>query len=172
MVLKRARENIFEEYIKGNKEKLYKISYVYLKNKDDAMDVIHESIVKAYRKLDNIKDLNNIDKWFIRLLINTSIDYIRKNSKTILMEDKDMEVLINKSKEQKDGFNLLIENLNEELRLIIILKYFHGYKISEISEILNLKESQVKNKIHKALNLLRKEIEEEELWEIYLKKRK
>ena len=161
MVLKRSREKIFEEYIKGNKEKLYKISYVYLKNKDDAMDVIHESIVKAYKKLDNIKDLNNIDKWFIRLLINTSIDYIRKNSKMILMEDKDMEVLINKSKEQGDGFNLLIENLNEELRLIIILKYFHGYKISEISEILNLKESQVKNKIHKALNLLRKEIEEE-----------
>ena len=161
MVLKRAREKIFEEYIKGNKEKLYKISYVYLKNKDDAMDVIHESIVKAYKKLDNIKDLNNIDKWFIRLLINTSIDYIRKNSKMILMEDKYMEVLINKSKEQGDGFNLLIENLNEELRLIIILKYFHGYKISEISEILNLKESQVKNKIHKALNLLRKEIEEE-----------
>ena len=161
MVLKRVREKSFEEYINGNKEKLYKISYVYLKNKDDAMDVIHESIVKAYRKLDNIKDLNNIDKWFIRLLINTSIDYIRKNSKMILMEDKDMEVLINKSKEQGDGFNLLIENLNEELRLIIILKYFHGYKISEISEILNLKESQVKNKIHKALNLLRKEIEEE-----------
>ena len=161
MVLKRAREKIFEEYIKGNKEKLYKISYVYLKNKDDAMDVIHESIVKAYKKLDNIKDLNNIDKWFIRLLINTSIDYIRKNSKMILMEDKDMEVLINNSKEQGDGFNLLIENLNEELRLIIILKYFHGYKISEISEILTLKESQVKNKIHKALNLLRKEIEEE-----------
>lgn len=161
MVLKRVREKIFEEYIKGNKEKLYKISYIYLKNKDDAMDVIHESIVKAYRKLDSIKDLNNIDKWFIRLLINTSIDYIRKNSKMILMEDKDMEVLINKSKEQEDGFNLLIENLNEELRLIIILKYFHGYKISEISEILNLKESQVKNKIHKALNLLRKEIEEE-----------
>lgn len=125
------------------------------------MDVIHESIVKAYRKLDNIKDLSNIDKWFIRLLINTSIDYIRKNSKMILMEDKDMEVLINKSKEQEDGFSLLIENLNEELRLIIILKYFHGYKISEISEILTLKESQVKNKIHKALNLLRKEIEEE-----------
>lgn len=160
-MLKRVREKIFEEYIKGNKEKLYKISYIYLKNKDDAMDVIHESIVKAYRKLDNIKDLNNIDKWFIRLLINTSIDYIRKNSKMILMEDKDMEVLINKSKEQEDGFNLLIENLNEELRLIIILKYFHGYKISEISEILTLKESQVKNKIHKALNLLRKEIEEE-----------
>lgn len=160
-MLKRVREKIFEEYIKGNKEKLYKISYIYLKNKDDAMDVIHESIVKAYRKLDNIKDLNNIDKWFIRLLINTSIDYIRKNSKMILMEDKDMEVLINKSKEQEDGFSLLIENLNEELRLIIILKYFHGYKISEISEILTLKESQVKNKIHKALNLLRKEIEEE-----------
>ncbi|VYU59946.1 sigma-70 family RNA polymerase sigma factor [Clostridium tertium] len=160
-MFKRYREKIFEEYIDINKEKLFKISYVYLKNKDDAMDVIHESIVKAYNKLGNVKDLDNIDNWFIRLMINTAIDYIRKNSRTVLVEDKDMEVLINKSKVQGDGFNLLIENLNEELRVIIILKYFHGYKIREISEILNLKESQVKNKIHKALNLLRKEIEEE-----------
>lgn len=161
-MFKRGREKIFEEYIKDNKEKLFKIAYIYLKNKDDAMDVIHESIVKAYSKLSNIKDLDSIDKWFIRVLVNTSIDYIRKNSKTVLMEDKDMEVLVNRSKEEGDGFNLLIENLDEELRLIIVLKYFHGYKIREISEILNLKESQVKNKIHKALNLLRKEIEEEE----------
>jgi RNA polymerase sigma-70 factor, ECF subfamily len=163
MVFKRGREKIFEEYIRSNKEKLFKISYVYLKNKDDAMDVIHESIVKAYNKLGTIKELENIDNWFIRILMNTAIDYIRKNSRTVLIEDKYMEVLINKSKVQGDSFNLLIENLDEELRLIIILKYFHGYKIREISEILNLKESQVKNKIHKALNLLRKEIEEEEL---------
>lgn len=160
-MFKKSREKIFEAYIESNKQKIYKISYVYLKNKEDAMDVIHESIVKAYNKLGNIKDLDNIDNWFIRLMINTAIDYIRKNSRTVLVEDKDMEVLINKSKVQGDGFNLLIENLNEELRVIIILKYFHGYKIREISEILNLKESQVKNKIHKALNLLRKEIEEE-----------
>jgi len=159
----RGRERYLEEYLNRNKEKLFKIAYVYLKNKEDAMDVIHESILKSYKNIDSIRDLKSIDKWFIRILVNTSIDYIRNNSKVIVMEDKDIELLINKSKEDEDGFNLLIESLNDELRLIIILKYFHGYKIREISEILNLKESQVKNKIHKALNLLRKEIEEEEL---------
>ncbi len=163
MVFKRGREKGIEEYLNKNKEKLFKIAYMYLKNKDDALDVIHESILKAYKNIEGLRKLENIDKWFIRILINTSIDYIRKSSRTLLVEDKDMEVLINKSKNEEDGFNLLIENLNEELRLIIVLKYFHGYKIREISEILNLKESQVKNKIHKALNLLRKEIEEEEL---------
>jgi len=171
-LFKRGRDKGIEEYLNKDKEKLFKIAYMYLKNKDDALDVIHESILKAYKSIESLMELENIDKWFIRILINTSIDYIRKSSKTILVEDKDMEVLINKSKNQEDGFNLLIQNLNEELRLIIVLKYFHGYKIREISEILNLKESQVKNKIHKALNLLRKEIEEEELWRIYLIKKK
>lgn len=161
MVFKRGREKEIEEYLNKNKEKLFKIAYMYLKNKEDAMDVIHESIVKSYKNIEFLRALENIDKWFIRILINTAIDYIKKSSKTVLVEDKDMELLINKSKNEEDGFNLLIENLNEELRLIIVLKYFHGYKIREISEILNLKESQVKNKIHKALNLLRKEIEEE-----------
>lgn len=63
MVFKRAREKIFEEYIGNNKEKLFRISYVYLKSKDDSMDVIHESIVKACNKLGTIKELENIDKW-------------------------------------------------------------------------------------------------------------
>lgn len=54
-MFKRAREKIFEEYIGNNKEKLFRISYAYLKDKDDAMDIIHESIVKAYNKLGSIK---------------------------------------------------------------------------------------------------------------------
>ncbi len=87
------------------------------------------------------------------------LSIIRRNY--IRSHIQDMERLINKSKNKGDSFNLLIQNLNEELRIIIVLKYFHGYKIREISEILSLRESQVKNKIHKALNLLRKEIEEE-----------
>ena len=48
-----------------------------------------------------------------------------------------------------------------ELKSIIVLKYFHGYKISEVAEILGISVSTVKNRMHKALKQLRVEIKEE-----------
>ncbi|MDU5262344.1 MAG: sigma factor-like helix-turn-helix DNA-binding protein [Clostridium celatum] len=43
----------------------------------------------------------------------------------------------------------------------MVLKYFHGYKISEVAEILDISVSTVKNRMHKALKQLRVEIKEE-----------
>ncbi|WP_159426853.1 hypothetical protein [Clostridium nigeriense] len=45
MVFKRGREKIFEEYIKYNKEKLFKIAYIYLKNKiHKALNLLRKEI--------------------------------------------------------------------------------------------------------------------------------
>lgn len=161
MIFSKSKESTFEKYIIENKEKAYRISFMYLKNKDNALEVVQESVVKAYSKLNTLKDIDALDKWFMRILVNTALDFIRKNSKTIVSEEEVIEVLINKDIEKESSFNEIIENLDENLKGIIILKYFDGYKIREISEILNISESQIKNKIHKALNILRKEIKEE-----------
>lgn len=161
MFFNKSKENIFEKYIIENKEKAYKVSFIYLKNKENALEVVQESVVKAYSKLNTLKDMNALDKWFTRILVNTALDFIRKNSKTIASEEEVIEVLINKDIEKESSFNEIIENLDEDLKGVIVLKYFDGYKIKEISEILNISESQIKNKIHKALNILRKEIKEE-----------
>ena len=175
MFASKKKEKYFEKYIIENKEKIYKIAFMYVKNQHDAMDVVQEGIIKAYSKLDNLKDIEAMDKWVIRIIVNTALDLIRKNSKIVLKEDEVIEVLINDNTDNKvkSSFNEIIDSLDEELRGIITLKYFHGYKIKEVSEILNISESQIKNKIHKALNLLRKEIKGELQWgRIILKKKK
>lgn len=161
MIFNKSKENIFEKYIIENKEKAYRISFMYLKNKENALEVVQESVVKAYSKLNTLKDIEALDKWFTRILVNTALDFIRKNTKAIASEEEVIEVLINKNIEKESSFDEIIDSLDEELKGIIILKYFDGYKIKEISEILNISESQIKNKIHKALNILRKEIREE-----------
>lgn len=155
----RSLEKRFEEAVINNKEKFYRLAYYYVKNHHDAMDVLQESILKGYSNLSKIKDEEVIDKYLNRIIINTAIDFIRKNSKMIFTDDdclKEVESEVNSS-----DINYAVDNLDPELKSIIVLKYFHGYKISEVAEILDLSISAVKNRMHKALKQLRVEIKEE-----------
>lgn len=155
----KSLEKRFEQEVIDNKEKLYRLAYYYVKNHHDAMDILQESILKGYSNLSKIKDKDSIDKYLSRIIINTAIDFIRKNSKMIFTDDeclKEVESEVNSS-----DINYVIDNLEEDLKSIIVLKYFHGYKISEVAEILDISISTVKNRMHKALKQLRVEIKEE-----------
>lgn len=155
----KKKENIFETYIIDNQQKLYKLAYIYVKNSHDAMDILQESILKAYSNISKLKDDTLINPWMKRIVINTALDFIRKNSKESVVENKELD----KGKEN-DGNNHLIyevETLEPNLKTIIVLKYFHGYTINEIGDILELPTSTIKNRLHKALKLLRVMVKEE-----------
>lgn len=152
-------EKKFEECVTNNKDKFYKLAYIYVKNSYDAMDILQESILKGYSNLSKVKDAEAIDKWMSRIIVNTSIDFIRKKSKETLVEED--SIIMEKIAINSEGnLSYAIDALAPELKTIIILKYFHGYKINEVAEILELSVSTVKNRMHKALNLLRVDIKE------------
>ena len=161
MLFKNSKKKKLEAYLIENRDKLYKIAFIYLKNREDTLDIIQDSIVKSYLCIDKLKNIEALEKWFIRLLINTCIDFIRKNSKLTYLENEDIELVLNKEIKEEVAFEEIIESLDLELKGVISLKYFYGYKVNEISEILEISESHVKNKLQKALNLLRKEIKKE-----------
>ena len=161
MLFKNSKKKKLETYLIANRDKLYKIAFIYLKNREDALDIIQDSIVKSYLCIDKLKKIEALEKWFIRLLINTCIDFIRKNSKLTYLENEDIELVLNKEIKEEVAFEEIIESLDLDLKGVISLKYFYGYKVNEISEILEISESHVKNKLQKALNLLRKEIKKE-----------
>ncbi|MEN8078720.1 sigma-70 family RNA polymerase sigma factor [Clostridioides difficile] len=155
----KSLEKRFEESVIDNKEKFYRLAYYYVKNHHDAMDVLQESILRGYSNLSKIKDKNSIDKYLSRIIINTSIDFIRKNSKMVFTDNECLKEV--ESEMDSSDINYVVDNLDPDLKSIIVLKYFHGYKISEIAEILDISISTVKNRMHKALKQLRIEIKEE-----------
>lgn len=155
----RNKEKQFEDFIVEKQQALYKLAYSYVKNPTDAMDIIQESILKAYSNLSKLKDNNAMEKWMKRIVINTAIDFLRRNSKILVVESEELIVLPNREVVDKD-LKYAVDDLDEDLKTIIILKYFHGYTINEVAEILELPVSTVKNRMHKALKLLRVEFKE------------
>ncbi|MEG2812288.1 MAG: sigma-70 family RNA polymerase sigma factor [Clostridium sp.] len=158
--LGRVSKKEFEEFVVENQIYLYKMAFTYLKSEEDALDIVQESILKAYKSLRKIENKNYLKTYVTRIVINTSLTYMKKEKRTLTYSPEILGDMVDKMDRVED-IEVNINVLDDELRGIIVLKYYYGYTIREVSEILLIKESDVKNRIHKALNLLRKDIKED-----------
>lgn len=76
---KEALRLLFEE----NKKKIFSLAYQYVKNAEDAEDILQETFIKVYRSLHklNMHDGTRFSPWLYRIGINCSIDYLRRKKK-------------------------------------------------------------------------------------------
>ena len=88
--------NLLENSILENKNGLYRLAYSYVRNKEDSLDIVQETIYKAFKNYKPDK-VTNIRAWLYGILANTAIDTIRKNKKYILCENGDIS--------EKEKFN-------------------------------------------------------------------
>ena len=63
----RKREKILENYLEFNSDKLYRLAFIYVKNKDESLDILQDSIVKAYKNINKLKDMKALEKWINRI---------------------------------------------------------------------------------------------------------
>ncbi|WP_419742801.1 RNA polymerase sigma factor [Paraclostridium dentum] len=160
---KKIKEKKVKDYIVNNQESFYKVAYSYVKNQDDALDIVHDSICKALSKLDSLKDEEAIKPWFYKILINSSIDYIRKNSKYVTLEEELLFDEYNSNDTYTDiDLQRALEKLPEEYRVIIVLRYFEDMKIDEIANILSQNTNTIKTKLYTGLRRLRIKIKTED----------
>ena len=160
-MFKSLKRTKVEKYIIDNKDSFYRIAYSYTKNEEDALDVVQEAMYKALYSVENIKEVNYIKTWFYKILVRTSIDFIRKNRKYNNMTDID---LIDETGEYDKYTDLdlrrALEDLPIEYKSIIILRFFEDLKIEEVAIILDENVNTVKTRLYTALKKLKLKIEE------------
>ena len=160
-MFKSLKRTKVEKYIIDNKDSFYRIAYSYTKNEEDALDVVQEAMYKALYSVENIKEVNYIKTWFYKILVRTSIDFIRKNRKYNNMTDID---LIDETGEYDKYTDLDLRRALEELPIdyksIIILRFFEDLKIEEVAIILDENVNTVKTRLYTALKKLKLKIEE------------
>lgn len=155
------KTDLFENFINENLDNVYRFAYSYTKNKEDAEDILHESVVKAIRSLNSLKNADNIKPWFYKIVANTALNSIKAKSKIVYLEYEDMEPL-QKSEDDYSKLNFmeLIEKLEPKYKSIIILRYFENMTIAQVAEVLNINENTVKTRLYKAIKALRMNAEE------------
>lgn len=150
-------EDKIAEYVVSYKENHYRLAYSYVKNADDALDIVQESIYKAFSSMDSLKTPKHLKTWFYRIVVNTSLDFLRKKRKVDVVGEEVFVSLDSGAVDDYENFDLqrAMEKLPNNYRIVIILKYFEDLKIEEIAEILNENTNTVKTRLYKSLKLLR-----------------
>lgn len=153
------------DYIISNKEKYYRVAYSYVKNADDALDIMQESIYKAVANIDSLQDINYINTWFYRIIVNTSIDFLRKQKKVIPVDNEVLASFVSETNDEYENFDLqkAMDDLPEKYKSVVVLRYFEDLKIEEIAEILNENTNTIKTRLYKALKLLRIKMDDYEI---------
>ena len=167
---------LVKECIKGNakaqrllfdkfSQKMLGVCLRYTKSQDEAEDVLQEGFVKVFSKLKDFSNQGSLEGWIRRIMVNTSLDAIRKNTK--FMKD----VSIDTVDYQIGNNDFIVEGLNAEdlMRLInsmpdgykVIFNMFaiEGYSHQEISTTLGISESTSKSQYMRAKAYLRNRLE-------------
>ena len=140
------------------KENHYRLAYSYVKNVDDALDIVHESIYKAISSIDSLKNASYIKTWFYRIVVNASLDFLRKQKKLVVMDEEIISNYGAIDNYQDIDLQKSLEGLPLNYRSVIVLRYFEDLKIEEIAEILNENINTVKTHLYKGLEKLRIEM--------------
>lgn len=151
-------EQAFLKLIHKEKEKLYRIAFMYMKNESDALDIVQETIYKAYISIKNVKEASYFPTWLTRILINTALDDIKKKNKVISIEQDLLEKIESSQRiDSADKLDLLqaIDQLDEKYKTVVILRYYKDLSVKQIAELLECPEGTVKTNLHRSINQLK-----------------
>ena len=159
---KRGDKEAFCNLIRLNKVAVYRVAKAILNKEEDIEDAVSESILKAYKNIQTLKDEAFFKTWLIRIVINESNNLYKKRSKEIAV-DKDHFKNIKDNDNYKDlSLYNAINSLYEDLRITTILFYFEDMKYKDIAKILNVKEGTIKSRLSRAkeklYNILKEEL--------------
>lgn len=150
------------EYILENQAQLYRLAYFYVSNKENALDIVQNSIVKALEHSESLKNSDAIKTWIYRIVINESITFLRKRKKELLYEPTEFSNEFSYEPQYEQNLTLYseIKKLPENLQTIILLHFFKGFTLKEIANITNTNLNTIKSRLYKALDLLKIKIKE------------
>lgn len=155
-------ENKLIDYIVTYKEKHYRIAYSYVKNKEDALDIVQDTIVKALKYEHTLHKPAYLNTWFIKILINNCKTYLQKQNRYIDVEDEIIESLDPPHTDTYRSFELeeALDKLSYTEKTIILLRYFEQLELKEVAKIMDKNLSTVKSTLYRALKKLKVQLEE------------
>ena len=143
-----------------------------VKSDEEAMDIIHDSYICVFQKLDNIKNLSGFKSYLRTTVVNRCKNYLSKKKPLYLsdmtedgedfeLEDIDGEIPdeLLENKDVIECVRRVVESLPEEQRMCVILRYYDEMSLQEIADTLEVSLGTVKSRLSRASKKMRDEIE-------------
>lgn len=170
-LVKKAQKGDEKAYIflfKKYELDIYRIAYVYVKNQNDALDIVQETAYKSFSQIKTLKNPSYFKTWLIKIAINNALSHLRKEKKIVHLKPDYVDSLPANEKEDitlQITLQDLIERLNENEKSIVLLRFYADHTISEIAKILDMLLGTVKTILYRSLQKLRMKMEVGDIYE-------
>lgn len=157
--LKKGKEEAYRQLIEEYGNKLLRTCYLILKNKEEAEDLVQETFIKVFNKIDTFEEKSGLYTWIYAIALNLCRDRMRAKEDFIELKD---QLIGNEDVEAQIEINIDRELLRKEIfemnplyREILVLFYYEDLSIREISNLLDEKEGTIKSKLSRGRNILK-----------------
>lgn len=150
-----------EKLIEKYRDNLFATAFSVCRNPQDADDVVQETFIQYHTTDRCFESEQHIRAWLIRTAINKAKNINRAFwRRTSVPLEEYIETLVFETPEAEGLFEEVMR-LPEKYRTVIHLFYYEDYTVKEIAEILGLSESNVKVRLTRGREMLRKALKEE-----------
>ncbi len=160
----RAQLEVYNRYYKA----MFNTANRIVKDKYEAEDIMQESFLKAFTKLDSLNDAKTFGSWLKRIVINNSIYNYNKSTKYDEVPLDDVLYKVEDSSGIPDSYEFTnlkakqvldtMKSLKENYRISLTLNLIEGYDYDEICEIMDISYANCRTTISRAKESLRKKV--------------
>ncbi|HUF46430.1 MAG TPA: sigma-70 family RNA polymerase sigma factor [Vicinamibacterales bacterium] len=169
-VIAKARDGDHEAFrvlVDRHGRNIYRLAYRMTGKPEDAEDVVQDTFVRAFQRLDRFEARSNFATWLYRIGFNCAIDYMRSRQRRETPEPPaTLEILAPTASgpsmddlvyagEIDRRVRAALQDLSEQERAAFLLRHYHGCSIEEICEALDLKTNAAKHSIFRAVRKMR-----------------
>lgn len=146
----------------ANRDSIYRLAYSYVRNKEDALDIVQDAIYKALSASKTLDDPARVRPWFYRIVINTALDYLRRSKRHRYLEVDTIDTAEPSAGDTYQDFDLrqALEGLSTANRTVIVLRFYEGLKLDEVASIMGENINTIKSRLYATLRKLRVELAE------------
>jgi len=159
-----AQMEVYNRYYKA----MYNTAFRIVKDSFEAEDIMQDSFLTAFTKLDTLKEIKTFGSWLKRIVINNSIHHYKKNSKyeDVPLDDVLYKVENHSGIVENDEFSSLkvnqvldtLKTLKDNYRMGLTLHLIEGYDYEEICEIMDITYANCRTLISRAKESLRNKL--------------
>lgn len=152
-----ANEEIIEDLLLANYNQYYRLAYSYVRNDDDAADIVQSSAYKAIKNSGSLKQSDFAATWLYRIVLNEIFTFCGQR-KTEALDAVPNEPEAVDTYEDID-LRRALESLPAEDKMIVELKYFEEMKLEEIASLMQENINTIKSRLYRSMKKLRLKLE-------------
>lgn len=160
LAYKNGSDNAVNILLERYKNYIFNLSYRFMSNHEDALDLMQEVLIRICRGLKNYEERNYLKGWIYRIVNNTAINMYKKASNKESLFIENLEILDDDRYNPEGGYERIYlrdkiaeaaSNLKGKQKGSFFLRYYEGYSYEEIGKILKISSDSAKSNYFYAL---------------------